>query len=278
MRSWDDFLGHFGSVFLFIGLQLMCLYIIVQFNDRQQNIFNHTALLLSSNLDQRFSQWNAYFNLEDESERLHAENARLRTQLRRMELQQTESKNSLGRSSTDSNFIYHSTQIISNQKGSRYNQLIINAGLSDSLSEGRAIIGENGIVGQTAYCSDNFCSVIPIIHVQSAVSASILGVDYFGQLRWDGRDIRFAQLEGIPQHVHLEKGDTIVTSGYSTIFPPGEPIGQIDEVELPQGSNFYKLQIKLNVDFGRLKKVYWVENLNRKEIISVKKSQRYDQD
>lgn len=276
MRSWDEFLGHFGSVFLFIGLQLLCLYIIVQFNERQQNIFNHTSLLISSNLVQRYTRLANYFDLKEESQSLHAENARLRTELRRMELVQNANNNSSRRVSDDSTFIYHPTQIISNQKGSRYNQLIINSGQSDGLSEGTAVLSENGVVGQTAYCSDNFCSVLPIIHVQSAVSASIAGVNYFGQLRWDGRDIRFAQLEGIPQHVQLEKGDTIITSGYSTIFPPGEPVGQIEEVVLPPGSNFYILQIKLNVDFGRLKNVYWVEHVNRKEILSVKESKPYD--
>lgn len=277
MRSWDDFLGHFGSVLLFLALQLVCLYLIVQYNERQRTIFNHTALLISSGLDSRYDQWDAYFKLEKESESLHAENARLRTQIRRLQRQQTEFKNTKAKENSDSCFIYHPAQIIRNQTRSRYNHLIVNAGQSDGLTEGMAIVSDKGVVGQTDFCSQRFCSVLPLIHVQSAVSATIQGTDYFGQLRWDGRDIRYAQLEGIPQHVAVAEGDSILTSGYSTVFPRGEAIGQIHSVDLPAGSNFFDLHVKLNVDFGRLRRVYWIENPDRDEIISVIESRRYDQ-
>ena len=278
MRSWDDFLGHFGSVLLFVGLQLLCLYIIVQFNERQRNIFNHTSLVLSARFDKYYTQWVNYFELAEESGRVHSENAHLRTELRRLERQlQSQSETLAANRRADSTFIYHPTRIIRNQTTSRYNHLIIQAGQSDGLSEGTAIVADQGVVGQTGFCSAGFCSVIPLIHVQSAVSASIQGTDYFGQLRWDGRDIRLAQLEGIPHHIQVAEGDTIITSGYSTIFPPGEPIGFIRALHLPRGSNFYTIQVELYVDFGRLRNVYWVENLDRKEIISVMESQRYDQ-
>ena len=277
MRSWDDFLGHFGSVLLFLALQLVCLYLIVQCNERQRTIFNHTALLVSSSLDTRLSQWKAYFNLEKESENLHAENARLRTQVRRLQRAQADFKNEKPKETLDSCFTYHPAQIIRNQTRSRYNHMIINAGHSDGLSEGMAIVCEKGVVGQTDFCSPRFCSVLPLIHVQSAVSATIQRTDYFGQLRWDGRDIRYAQLEGIPQHVSVAEGDSVLTSGYSTVFPPGEAIGRIHSLDLPAGSNFFDIEVKLNVDFGRLRKVYWIENPDRDEIISVIESRRYDQ-
>jgi len=277
MRTWDDFLGHFGSVLLFLALQLVCLYLIVQYNERQRNIFNHTALLLSSNIDTRYDQWNAYFQLESESDQLHAENAHLRTQIRRLQRQRAGIANNEEEKIRDSCFIYHPAQIIRNQMRSRYNHLIINAGQNEGLKEGMAIVSDAGVVGQTDYCTKKFCSVLPLIHVQSAVSASIQGTDYFGQLRWNGRDIQYAQLEGIPKHVSLAQGDSVLTSGYSTVFPRGESIGAIHQILQPEGSNFYDLQVQLSVDFGRLRRVYWVENPDREEIISIMESPRYDQ-
>lgn len=118
---------------------------------------------------------------------------------------------------------------------------------------------------------------MPLIHVQSSVSAAISNSDYFGQLEWRGQDIRYAQLEGIPQHINVQKGAAVITSGYSTIFPRGEIIGEVDEVELPKGSNFYDIKVKLNVNFASLRQVYWIENKDREEIISIIENRSYDQ-
>ena len=54
----------------------------------------------------------------------------------------------------------------------------------------------------------------------------MLGSSYFGTLSWNGRNARFANLDELPRHVEFEKGDTIVTSGYSAIFPSGVVVGK----------------------------------------------------
>ena len=278
MRSWDDLLGNFGAILLFLALQILCLYLIVQYNERQRTIFNHTSLVLSSEIDARVDRWNSYLSLKTESQKLHEENARLRTKLRRLERQNAKLEAEELPQNLDSCFIYHPARVISNQTQSRYNHIIINAGREQGLAEGTAVISDEGIVGQTDYCSDGFCSVMPLIHVQSSVSAAIVNTDYFGQLEWRGSDIRYAHLEGIPQHIEVQKGATVITSGYSTIFPRGEVIGEIDEVELPRGSNFYDIKVKLKVDFAALRQVFWIENRDREEIISIIENRSYDQE
>jgi len=277
MRSWDDFLGNFGATLLFIALQVLCLYLIVQYNERQRTIFNHTSLVLSSEIDARIDRWNSYWALKSESQKLHEENARLLTKLRRLERQIDELKVEEVPQNPDSCFIYHPARVIKNQTQSRYNHIIIDAGRQQGLKEGTAVISDEGVVGKTDYCSEKFCSVMPLIHVQSSVSAAISNTDYFGQLEWRGRDIRYAQLEGIPQHISVQKGAAVTTSGYSTIFPRGEIIGEIDEVELPKGSNFYDIKVKLSVNFAALRQVYWIENKDREEIISIIENRGYDQ-
>ncbi|NBB89068.1 MAG: rod shape-determining protein MreC [Bacteroidetes bacterium] len=277
MRSWDDFLGNFGATLLFIALQVLCLYLIVQYNERQRTIFNHTSLVLSSEIDARIDRWNSYWALKSESQKLHEDNARLLTKLRRLERQIDELKVEEGPQNPDSCFFYYPARVIKNQTQSRYNHIIIDAGRQHGLKEGTAVISDEGVVGKTDYCSEKFCSVMPLIHVQSSVSAAISNTDYFGQLEWRGRDIRYAQLEGIPKHISVQKGAAVLTSGYSTIFPRGEIIGEIDEVELPKGSNFYDIRVKLSVNFAALRQVYWIENKDREEIISIIENRGYDQ-
>ncbi len=278
MRRWDEFLGHFGTVLLFIALQLVCLYLIVQFNERQRNIFNHTSLLLSSAIENKYQSWAQYFHLKEEIDEIHQRNAELRTQLRQLRRDGNADVPADDSSSTTPCFVYHSADIIRNQVSSRYNHLIINAGTDQGLKEGMAILCDRGIIGQTDYCTSQYCSVLPLINVQSSVSAMISGSDYFGQLSWDGRHLQRAQLEGVPKHAQFSIGDTLVSSGYSTVFPPGEHIGTIRDFTVPQGSNFYYISVNLFVDFPSLRQVYWVENKNQGEVLSIMQESDYGQD
>jgi rod shape-determining protein MreC len=278
MRRWDEFLGHFGTVLLFIALQLFCLYLIVQFNERQRNIFNHTSLLFSSAIENKYQSWAQYFQLKEEIDEIHQRNAELKTRLRQVRREGSTDAMLEDSLSAKPCFVYHSADIIRNQVSSRYNHLIINAGRNQGLKEGMAILCDRGIIGQTDYCTGQYCSVLPIINVQSAVSAMISGSDYFGQLTWDGRHVQRAQLEGVPKHAQFTVGDTLVSSGYSTVFPPGELIGTIRDFDVPQGSNFYYIVVDLFVDFPSLRQVYWVENKNQDEVLSIMQESDYGQD
>ena len=65
-------------------------------------------------------------------------------------------------------------------------------------------------------------------------------------------------VRGLPKHAHLAVGDTIVTSGYSAIFPPGMMIGRL-EGEGAEGTPLAyrkELPVLLATDFGQLHHVY----------------------
>ena len=73
-------------------------------------------------------------------------------------------------------------------------------------------------------------------------------------------------LEELPRHVPFNIGDTIVTSGYSVVFPEGIPVGTIITQTKDEDDNFYTLQIKLLTDFTTLSTVRVIENAFRDEI------------
>jgi len=84
-------------------------------------------------------------------------------------------------------------------------------------------------------------------------------------LSWDGKDYRYALLNEIPFHVKVSKGDTVVTSGYSSIFPEGIIIGVVKDFNFNQGNNFYNIYIQLSTDFMNLNHVNVVSNLYKDE-------------
>ena len=74
------------------------------------------------------------------------------------------------------------------------------------------------------------------------------------------RDQVEAVLSDIPYHVDIAAGDSVVTSGYSSIFPEGILVGTISGYSMEEGS-FYIIKVKLSVDFRKLTYVTVIENM-----------------
>ena len=103
-----------------------------------------------------------------------------------------------------------------------------------------------------------------LLNTDFRLSASIARNDYFGSLTWDGTNHRYARLSEIPHHVAVNEGDTIVTSGYSAIFPAGLMAGTLTG-DQKRGGDFVSLKVLLSVDFKKLTDVYVIGNLKKDE-------------
>jgi len=64
--------------------------------------------------------------------------------------------------------------------------------------------------------------------------------------------------------VTVSEGDTIITSGYSAIFPPGLVAGTVT-CDQKRGGDFVSMKVMLSVDFKKLTDVYVIGNLTREE-------------
>ena len=63
----------------------------------------------------------------------------------------------------------------------------------------------------------------------------------------------------------FQPGDTVFTSGYSSIFPPDIPLGTIGKSKIVNGAT-YEIDVELFEDFGALRYVVVVENLGKDEM------------
>ena len=84
-------------------------------------------------------------------------------------------------------------------------------------------------------------------------------------MSWDGISSRKAILREIPHHVIFQQGDTVYTSGFSSIFPPDIPLGTTGKSKIVNGAT-YEIEITLFEDYGALRYVTIVENLGKDEI------------
>ena len=90
--------------------------------------------------------------------------------------------------------------------------------------------------------------------------------NYFGILSWDGKSPEIAQLKDVQDLVELTVGDTIVTSGYSSTFPPNIPVGSINSYRLNDTEDLYIIDVKLFNDMKNLEHVYIIKNTDINEL------------
>lgn len=264
MRNLLRLIVKYYFILLFLFLEGLGMVLIFQFNPFHRSFVVNVSRVVRGNMNTRVNHVRDYLFLREENERLNTENANLRQQLQNTTRTVYVNYPDSGMADTistdtDLRFEYIPAEVVSNSVNKQYNYITLDKGIRDSVTSDMAVISSVGVVGMVLNSSENFCTVQPVINRNSRIGAKIRGEDYFGIIEWDGRDPETAQLREIPIHVEIEVGDTIETSGYSSVFPKGQVIGTINEFKRPEG-NFYDIQVSLFVNFRTLNHVMIVRN------------------
>src|SRR5204863_3307760 len=134
-----------------------------------------------------------------------------------------------------------------------------------------AAISSVGAVGKVKSVSKHFSVLISILNIDEQVSCVLNRTSNFGTVQWDGTDTRRANLLYVPRHVQPVEGDTVLTSGYNAVFPPGVMVGIVKEVKLKDEALFYDIRIELAQDFRRLSFVKIVKSALKPELDSLER-------
>lgn len=271
MENLIKFLSKYHLIFLFIFLEFISIFIIVQNNKYHRAGFINSANFLSGTVYSANKNATIYLNLKEENEKLAEENAKLRNQIKTVETIIIPSlySDSLVTDSlvqdtiivdSTNNFNYLPALAISNSINKKYNYIYLDKGKKDGFHKDMGVIETNGVVGVVVNSSNSYSIVMPLINEKSKLSVTIKNQGYFGTLQWTKGDVFYTEIKEIPKHVILQKGDTIVTSGYSQIFPKGLLIGFVEDTHQEKGSSFLKIKVKLSVDFSRINYAYAIEN------------------
>ncbi|MCL3781825.1 rod shape-determining protein MreC [Prolixibacteraceae bacterium JC049] len=266
MRNLFRFLLKYINFFLFLVLELVCLLMIIRYNNFQKVKFLNSSNQVTAGIFDSYSSVADYFSLRKTNKLLAEENARLRTMLQLQNSNKEEIKYTFFADSILSDNQFVTAKVINNSVNKQHNYLTLNKGSLDGVKPDMGIVGANGVVGRINHVSKHYSTAISLLNGRWSISAKLKRTNDNGTIVWNGKDHQKVLLEGIPYNVELTKGDTIVTSGYSSVFPDGVPIGVVSEVELDKGSNFYLINVDLFLDFNRLSYVNIVMNRNRDEL------------
>ena len=160
-------------------------------------------------------------------------------------------------------------KVVDNSINKRDNLITIDKGTNDGVHKDMGVACGNGIVGIVYMTSANYSVVIPVLNTHSNISVSIHNRGYFGYLHWSGGSSGLAYVDDIPRHAHFRLYDKVVTSGYSSVFPPGLMVGKILHVYNSPDGLSYRLQVELSTDFGNLRDVCVIDDASIKERIEV---------
>lgn len=204
-----------------------------------------------------------HFNYKAENERLAAENLQLRQQLARY----TTAERQLDSLAliVEPEFTYIGAAVVKNSVDRQHNFLIVNRGERDGVETGMGVVTARGVIGIVGAVSRGYAYVYSLLNTDQSVSGKLAGSGAFGPMTWPGRRPDRVILREIPVHVAVAPGDTVLSSGFSTIYPPDIPIGSVVESEVSKGSS-QELTVQLFEDFRSLHNVYIVKNNRGQEL------------
>lgn len=260
MRNLLDFLSRHNHWFVFVLLEVISAVLLFRYNSYQGSVWFSSANAVSGKLFVWNSAVAQYFSLIDVNEQLTQRNIylereveqlseKLRTATRDSSLVEKMQKNVIAGLQTIP------AKVVSSSLDKANNFITIDKGSLDGVKKDMGVICGTGVVGIVYLTSDHYSVIIPVLSQQSNISCAIKGRGYFGYLKWTGGSPASAYVDDIPRHAHFKLGEYVVTSGYSSVFPPGIFVGRIKHVYNSENGMSYRLKVDLSTDFTRLRDV-----------------------
>jgi rod shape-determining protein MreC len=254
------FIKRYNYVFVFLLLEILAIIFITQNSNYQGSKIVKTGNAIAGRCYGTISMVGDYFGLRRENELLAAENAQLRAQLESSYISYNLREFVKEDTVYKQRYSYTEARVVKNSWNRPDNYIMINKGRKQGIKLDQAVISPQGIVGVVVNTTDNFATIMPVLHSNSRNSVKISRINTTGSLIWNGGDFRSATLIDIPPTHELLTNDTIVTSGMANDFPEGIMVGYVEETSSEPGSGFYTIKVRLATEFTKLDHVYIIDN------------------
>ncbi len=264
MYSLLNFLKKYNNILLFLILEVLCIIMLVNNLPYQKRKLTKVGNAISGGLFKTKTNCTNYFSLKEENQLMVEHNAFLMSQL-----YNANSDTSVLTDSSSFDFRFIPAKVINNSIYNVNNYLLIDKGRKDGIEKDMGVICEKGVVGKVVNVTEHYASVISMLHPYTVVSARFTDNQHIANVTWGNRDYHFGTVNDIPLHLDLEKGDTLVTSGFSNIYPADIMIGTIEEMLESDSKDFNSAKIRFSTNFSTLRHVFVIENLHQIEIDSL---------
>lgn len=273
MRNLLNFIIRYSTWFVFTFYVIISVILLVMGTRYRQSVYLSSANIVSGSLYNGASKVTGYFNLKPINESLQASNAKLQNEVLNLKNQIAQYKvmlsDTLPPHPSPDRYDYVSAAVINNNTRNPRNYFTIDRGSLDGVEKGMGVVDQNGVVGIINVTGPHMSRVISLLNETQHFSAKLKGTSFVGSLNWKGEDASIAYVEEIPRHVVYNIGDTIVTSGFSTTFPEGIPMGIILNRVKSHDDSFFTFKVRLLPDFRSLSTVRIIKDIYKQEIDSL---------
>ena len=277
MNNLLNFFVKHSAWFIFAIYVILSLVLLFKDNPYQQSVYLTSANSVSATVYKAFNSVTSYFHLRDINESLQERNAalemeliELRNQINDMNLQHPDSL----RQPALRQYTFVMAHVISNSISQPNNYITIDRGFIEGVKPEMGVIDQNGVVGIVNVAGPHAARVISLLNPHMRLSCKLKKNSFFGSLVWDGKSPQYAVLEELPKHTKYNKGDTVVTSGYSAVFPEGIIVGTVDGLAGGTTDSFLSLRIKLTTNFSQLSSVRVITNSMKEQIDALRRAER----
>jgi rod shape-determining protein MreC len=151
---------------------------------------------------------------------------------------------------------YVAAKIIGKNLQLMRNTITLNVGESDGIGPNMSVMTGDGLVGKIVGCSGHYAVAQILYNRDLRVSAKVQRSRVDGIACWEGGSRLL--LKDVSKNLDVQPGDVVITSEYSTVFPPGIRIGIVSSAKPIAGSLFQRIEIVPGVDFERVEEVFVV--------------------
>lgn len=250
-----QFIGRHKDVSSLFFTVFLSLWMLSANHTRQQQIARTLTLSVFYPFQFTFQQVTRAHNIFKENKRLREELTKVKTRITVLEEQAAENQRLRSLLGFGQDFSYHllPARVIAREPSHLYRSMVINAGKKQGIGLYMPVVTKDGVVGKVIQTLPNM-SLAQILKDPSArTSVMVKRTRFVGILETEnGRNffIRFRN------HVDVQPGDTIITSGLGGIYPKGLSMGQITKITNNHDPLFKKAFLRPSVDFEHLEEVF----------------------
>jgi rod shape-determining protein MreC len=263
MRKLLEFLFSKRHWLLFIFCEVVSFSLIYRNNAYQRNMMLNSANVITGSISSVFNAVFSYLDLQQVNRALLADNSRLVAEVIHLQEQLKNRPTDAGdfsgvflNDTVNSRETYRyeliTAGVVNNSVVYMNNYITINKGALDGIRPDMGVISPHGVAGIVVAVNEHYSVVISLLNSKFKLSCKVKDTNYFGALTWKGDSQSYAYLEELPTHAVFQVGDTVVTSGYSAIFPPDIRVGVVESYDKQHGDHFYSLKVRLATDFHSL--------------------------
>lgn len=243
--------------YLVLALCILISVILIAGNNNQQvrSIRSFTILTLGF-MQEVFDFVPDYFALQEENRILREQNLALSDELSRHRNAAAENSRlhrMLGlKEQTSAEFA--AANVVGKNFQFFRNTVTIDVGEDAGVTEDMPVVSHEGLVGRVVATSSRYSVVQILYHQEMRASAKVERSRVDGILVWDGGQP--LKLSNVAKTLDVVIGDQVVTSEYSSLFPPGLPIGVVARTYAETGDLFQTVEISPYADLYRLEEVF----------------------